>query len=441
MHDAARGAERLGGLPGGAELLALARERARTSRSSAAPCATCCSGAAPRELDVVVAGDAGGLRRRARRGDARRARARRARRSSTPCTSASGPPSVVWRGGRIDVAERRAESYPAPGALPEVRPGSVEEDLRRRDFTVNAIAAAAAAAGRAGSWSRVDARARGPRGGAAARAARAQLPRRPHPPAAPRPLRAPGWASRSSRTPPSSPRDGRSRRARWRRSPAARVGAELRLALRRAGRRSRALRGARRARRARRAGLPAALRRELAAARAARCCPPTARPELLLALRRRLPPARRRADEAHATLQRAARRLEFAAGDARPGARGRARRVALADARCAGADARPRSCATLLARPRRRGASRSPARSRRRRARRRRGARLREWLDRAAPRAPGDHRRRPARGRASPQGPEIGDAPGRRRSRRKLDGELDGRAARRSCSAALEAGV
>ena len=47
---------------------------------------------------------------------------------------------VEWEAGRVDVAERRAESYAAPGALPEVRPGSVEEDLRRRDFTVNAIA-------------------------------------------------------------------------------------------------------------------------------------------------------------------------------------------------------------------------------------------------------------------------------------------------------------
>jgi tRNA nucleotidyltransferase (CCA-adding enzyme) len=40
----------------------------------------------------------------------------------------------------VDIAERRAESYPSPGALPEVRPGSVLEDLQRRDFTVNAIA-------------------------------------------------------------------------------------------------------------------------------------------------------------------------------------------------------------------------------------------------------------------------------------------------------------
>ena len=41
---------------------------------------------------------------------------------------------------KIDVAQTRAESYPAPGALPEVRPASITEDLARRDFTVNAMA-------------------------------------------------------------------------------------------------------------------------------------------------------------------------------------------------------------------------------------------------------------------------------------------------------------
>jgi tRNA nucleotidyltransferase (CCA-adding enzyme) len=41
---------------------------------------------------------------------------------------------------RLDVATARAETYPRPGALPEVRPGTVAEDMARRDFTVNAIA-------------------------------------------------------------------------------------------------------------------------------------------------------------------------------------------------------------------------------------------------------------------------------------------------------------
>jgi tRNA nucleotidyltransferase (CCA-adding enzyme) len=53
-----------------------------------------------------------------------------------------GTAMLEWDGGRVDVAERRAESYPAPGALPEVREGTSEEDLSRRDFTVNAMAVA-----------------------------------------------------------------------------------------------------------------------------------------------------------------------------------------------------------------------------------------------------------------------------------------------------------
>ena len=41
---------------------------------------------------------------------------------------------------KIDVAQARAESYPRPGALPEVRPATIAEDLARRDFTINAMA-------------------------------------------------------------------------------------------------------------------------------------------------------------------------------------------------------------------------------------------------------------------------------------------------------------
>jgi tRNA nucleotidyltransferase (CCA-adding enzyme) len=40
----------------------------------------------------------------------------------------------------IDIARTRAETYPQPGALPEVRPAPIGEDLARRDFTVNAMA-------------------------------------------------------------------------------------------------------------------------------------------------------------------------------------------------------------------------------------------------------------------------------------------------------------
>ncbi len=40
----------------------------------------------------------------------------------------------------LDFASTRAESYPVPGSVPEVRPAGIEEDLRRRDFSINAIA-------------------------------------------------------------------------------------------------------------------------------------------------------------------------------------------------------------------------------------------------------------------------------------------------------------
>ncbi len=40
----------------------------------------------------------------------------------------------------LDLATVRRESYARPGALPTVAPGRLEDDLRRRDFTVNALA-------------------------------------------------------------------------------------------------------------------------------------------------------------------------------------------------------------------------------------------------------------------------------------------------------------
>jgi tRNA nucleotidyltransferase/poly(A) polymerase len=44
-------------------------------------------------------------------------------------------------GHEVDIAAARAETYPHPGALPEVEPaGDIETDLERRDFTINAMA-------------------------------------------------------------------------------------------------------------------------------------------------------------------------------------------------------------------------------------------------------------------------------------------------------------
>jgi tRNA nucleotidyltransferase (CCA-adding enzyme) len=42
--------------------------------------------------------------------------------------------------GRVDVVTARSESYDAPAALPTVEPGSIDDDLHRRDFTINAMA-------------------------------------------------------------------------------------------------------------------------------------------------------------------------------------------------------------------------------------------------------------------------------------------------------------
>jgi tRNA nucleotidyltransferase (CCA-adding enzyme) len=47
---------------------------------------------------------------------------------------------VRLQGLELDLASARAESYPRPGALPEVREATLAEDLSRRDFTLNAMA-------------------------------------------------------------------------------------------------------------------------------------------------------------------------------------------------------------------------------------------------------------------------------------------------------------
>jgi len=43
-------------------------------------------------------------------------------------------------GSRIDLATTRVEHYPRPAALPEIRPGTLAQDLSRRDFSINTLA-------------------------------------------------------------------------------------------------------------------------------------------------------------------------------------------------------------------------------------------------------------------------------------------------------------
>ncbi len=52
-----------------------------------------------------------------------------------------GTAVVIFPDGfRLDVATARSESYPSPGALPQVQKGGLRADLYRRDFTINTLA-------------------------------------------------------------------------------------------------------------------------------------------------------------------------------------------------------------------------------------------------------------------------------------------------------------
>ena len=88
-------------------------------------------GRVPRELDVVVEGDAVPVARRAadRLG------------GDVVVHDRFGTAIVRSPAATFDVVTARTETYSHPGALPDVRLGaSIEEDLARRDFSVNAIA-------------------------------------------------------------------------------------------------------------------------------------------------------------------------------------------------------------------------------------------------------------------------------------------------------------
>jgi len=89
-----------------------------------------------KDLDLVIEGDASGFTRRYLRGSG--------------CKKINLTVHPVFKtatlrfsdGHVVDVASAREEVYPRPGALPVVRLGTLEDDLCRRDFTINALAAA-----------------------------------------------------------------------------------------------------------------------------------------------------------------------------------------------------------------------------------------------------------------------------------------------------------
>ncbi len=47
---------------------------------------------------------------------------------------------LQWDSWSVDLAAARSETYARPGALPMVKPGSLNDDLFRRDFTINTMA-------------------------------------------------------------------------------------------------------------------------------------------------------------------------------------------------------------------------------------------------------------------------------------------------------------
>ncbi|TES84922.1 MAG: CCA tRNA nucleotidyltransferase [Dehalococcoidia bacterium] len=47
---------------------------------------------------------------------------------------------LLWDNWSVDLTTARTETYEKPGALPQITPGSLDEDLGRRDFTINAMA-------------------------------------------------------------------------------------------------------------------------------------------------------------------------------------------------------------------------------------------------------------------------------------------------------------
>jgi tRNA nucleotidyltransferase (CCA-adding enzyme) len=83
----------------------------------------------PYDLDLVVEGDAAGVARQL--GEPR-------------VHDRFGTSTVTADGFVYDIARARSETYERPGALPDVAPASLADDLARRDFTVNAMAIALA---------------------------------------------------------------------------------------------------------------------------------------------------------------------------------------------------------------------------------------------------------------------------------------------------------
>ncbi|HEX3910475.1 MAG TPA: hypothetical protein VHW67_07225 [Solirubrobacteraceae bacterium] len=132
-------------LPGGRELQAAASTRSGEVALIGGAVRDLLLGRTPRELDVVVDADAAGFARElaaqlhAQPGDGRREHDGRSEPFETTFHERFRTALVRWPEGQVDVATRRSERYPTPGALPEVGEGTPQSDVQRRDFTINTL--------------------------------------------------------------------------------------------------------------------------------------------------------------------------------------------------------------------------------------------------------------------------------------------------------------
>ena len=122
-------AERLRGIPGMGELLPALQGIPRVYLVGGAV-RDVLLGARSVDLDVVVEGDATAVARDV------------AERLEGDVIVHERFGTATVRAGRlaVDMATARRERYTRPGALPEVEPAPLDDDLGRRDFTVNAMA-------------------------------------------------------------------------------------------------------------------------------------------------------------------------------------------------------------------------------------------------------------------------------------------------------------
>ncbi len=82
------------------------------------------------DLDLVVEGDAVALAQEL-------AEIKKAKTTTHPRFMTA---KLTWDNFSVDFTTARSETYARPGALPIIKPSSIEDDLFRRDFTINAMA-------------------------------------------------------------------------------------------------------------------------------------------------------------------------------------------------------------------------------------------------------------------------------------------------------------